>query len=116
MGVAKAPLVLEERLQMLREGWWKPLELKPFCVSRLKCKEVTRLAGIVGAVHVGAEKDVEVWWEMELVECENLDRGGGCEGGRRRKVGLLDLVAIAEFLPCAVVVELGSKGLVGCFP
>ena len=68
----KAPLVLEERLQMLCEGLWKSLELEPFCIGRLECKEVARLAGIVGAVHVGLEKDVEVLWEIELVKCENI--------------------------------------------
>ena len=87
MGVVKAPLVLEERLQMLREGWWKSLELKPFCIGRLECKEVARLAGIVGAVHVGVEKDVEVWWEMELVECENVVVVGG------RRVRILEETA-----------------------
>ena len=64
MGVVKAPLVLEERFQMLCEGWWKSLKLKPFGIGRLECEEITCLAGIVGAVHVGVEKDVKVWREM----------------------------------------------------
>ena len=56
MGVVKAPLVLEERLQMLREGWWKSLELEPFCIGRLECEEIARLAGIVGAVMLAWRK------------------------------------------------------------
>ena len=42
----------------------KPLKLEPFRVGRLESEEITRLTGIVGAAHVGVEKDVEVWWEV----------------------------------------------------
>ena len=56
--------MLEERFQMLCKGWWKPLKPEPFCVGRLESEEITCLAGIVGAAHVGVEKNVEVWWEM----------------------------------------------------
>ena len=40
------------------------MKLEPFRVGRLEGEEITCLAGIVGAVHVGVEKDVEVWWEI----------------------------------------------------
>ena len=60
MGGVGAPLVLEERFQMLCKGWWKPLKLEPFCVGRLESEDITCLAGVVGAAHVGVEKDVEV--------------------------------------------------------
>ena len=51
MGVVEAPLMLEKRFQMLCKGWWKPLKLEPCWDSRC-------------FVHVGVEKNVEVWWEM----------------------------------------------------
>ena len=72
---------------MLREGWWKSLELEPFCIGRLECEEIARLAGIVGAVHVGLEKDVEVLWETELVKCEDIVVVGG------RRVWILEETA-----------------------
>ena len=36
------------------------------------------LAGIVGTVHVGVEEDVEVWREVQLVQCKNVAAVGGC--------------------------------------
>ena len=62
MVVVEAPLVLEKRLQMLRKGWWEPLKFEPSCVGCLEGEEVSCFAGVVSAVHVGVEKDFEVWW------------------------------------------------------
>ena len=55
------------------------MKLEPFRVGRLESEEITGLAGVVGAVHVGVEEDVEVWREVQLVQCKNVvSVGGGC--------------------------------------
>ena len=77
--VVEAPLVLEERLQVLNKGGREPLELEPFGVGRSESEEVTGLAWVVGAVHVGVKKDARVCGELELIQCKNvvaIDGGG----------------------------------------
>ena len=56
------PLVLEEGFQVLCEGGWKALNAQPFCEGRLECKEVSGLAGVKGAVHIGCQEYAEVRW------------------------------------------------------
>ena len=57
------------------------MELEPLRVCCLKSEEVAGLAGVVGAVHVGVEEDGEVWWELQLVQGEDVvSIGGGCVG------------------------------------
>ena len=51
----------------------------PFRVGCLESEEVASLAWIVGAVHVGVEKNAEVCGEVKLIKCENVVAvGSGC--------------------------------------
>ena len=60
------------------------MKLEPFRVGRLESEEITGLAGVVGAVHVGVEEDVEVWREVQLVQCKNVAAVVGVPGSWRR--------------------------------
>ena len=45
---------------MLDKGRWEPLEFEPSGISCLESEEITCFAGIVSAVHVGIEENLEV--------------------------------------------------------
>ena len=97
---------------MLNEGWWKPLYFEPFCVGRLEDEEVSSLAWVIGAVHIGVEKNAEVCRELELVQCKDVVAvdGGGIrilqEGAKviacTREVCWIRR-GVEGVLPCAVV-------------
>ena len=71
------PLLLEEWLQMLCERCREALYTQPFGKSGLEHEEVSSLAGIESAIHVGCNENVEVWWQRQLF------KGVGVAGSRR---------------------------------
>ena len=64
----ESPLMLEERFQVLAE---------PFCEGCSESEEVAGLAGVESAVHIGIEKDAEMWWQCELIQSEYVVVVGG---------------------------------------
>ena len=81
----KSPLVLEERVQVLGERCGEPLKSEPFCKGCLESKEVTGLAWVEGAVHIGIEEDAEMWWQCELIQSEYVVVVGHRCGGLEKK-------------------------------
>ena len=93
---------------MLDKGWWESLELEPFCVGRPEREEISGLAWVVGAVHVGVEKNTEMCRKLELIKCENVV---AADGG-----GVWILQESTEMATCTGEVCRVWRGREGFFP
>ena len=64
---------------MLCERSGKSLKSEPFCEGCLESEEIAGFGWVEGTVHIGVDKEAEMWWQRELVKSEYVVVvGGGC--------------------------------------
>ena len=92
---------------MLSQGSWKALKLEPLVECCLRDEKVSSLS----AVHLGVQKDAEMWRQVELIKGENvMSVGGGRVWVEEKSVevraGEIGWIrrSVEGFLPCSTIV------------